>query len=659
MIFDKKCIVTMITVGSVLVLAASVALVFGLNITSRAPRQFTIDYNANTFLMDGVPFRYVSGSFHYFRALPETWRTKLRTMRAAGLNAVDTYVEWSLHNPKDGEYTFEGIADVENFIKIAQEEDLYVILRPGPYICAERDNGGLPYWLFKKYPNIKVRTNDEDYKKEVSIWFSKLMPKLQKYFYGNGGPIIMVQVENEYGIFHSCDKNYLNWLRDEFQIYVQEKALLFTTDIPDERISCGKIEGVFATTDFGIDRAHEMDKIWETLRTVQPNGPLVNSEFYPGWLTHWQEENQRRNADEVADTLKSMLEIGASVNFYMFFGGTNFGFTAGANDWGYGKYMADITSYDYDAPMDEAGDPTLKFVKIRNVIDQFFSLPAVSVPDPAPKMSLTAVDLKPIDLLLSESGRRNLVTKSQKARQPASFEELDQFSGLVIYEAQLPSLEIDPSLLTVNELADRAVVLIDQIFIGVLSRENGITALPISAGFGKILQIIVENQGRINFNKANDTKGILGKVEVQKFDGTKLEIVNWTSSSVPLEAQQISKLVDERKQEKVKIDSTGLLLQGPAIFYAEFTIIRDDIQDTYLDPSGWGKGVVFINGFNLGRYWPLVGPQITVYVPKDLLKKGVNRIVIVEYQKAPTDGRVSFTSTARLDGISTRDKTEL
>lgn len=345
------------------------------------------------------------------------------------------------------------------------------------------------------------------------------------------------------------------------------------------------------------------------------------------------------------------MQTGANVNFYMFFGGTNFGFSAGANAQGSGNYAAHITSYDYDAPMDEAGDPTPKYMKIREAVGQFLELPSIPVPEKAPKMSLPDIQLKPIDLLLSDSGRRNLVTKTVTSDHPQSFEQLDQFSGLVIYEAELPVFQIDPVLLTVNGLADRAIVLVNQTFIGVLSRQNNINSLPINDGFGKTLQIIVENQGRINFAIANDQKGILGSVVVQEADDSKYEIKGWESSSVPLESEQIMKLVEERKDEVVEVNKRGLLLEGPTIYYGEFVISDgDEIYDTYLDPTGWGKGVVFVNGFNLGRYWPNVGPQITLYVPKELLQKGTNKITIVEYQNAPSNGRIRFTSTPQLDG---------
>lgn len=245
------------------------------------------------------------------------------------------YVQWSLHNPEDGVYNWEGIANLEAAIEAAIEADLYVILRPGPYICAEVDNGGVPFWLMTKYPNIKIRTRDLYWTNEVKAWYAQLMPRMDKYMYGNGGPIILVQVENEYGAFKKCDKVYKQWLAQETEKYTKDNAVLFTVDRPfDGELECGLIDGVFATTDFGLQTDKEVDDYWAELRKVQPHGPLVNSEFYTGWLTHWQEENQRRPANPLANTLRKMLSDKANVNFYMYFGGTNFGFWAGANDWG-------------------------------------------------------------------------------------------------------------------------------------------------------------------------------------------------------------------------------------------------------------------------------------------------------------------------------------
>ncbi|GAB0088674.1 Beta-galactosidase [Sergentomyia squamirostris] len=614
-------------------------------------RKFEIDYDNNTFLLDGRPFRYVSGSFHYFRAPRESWRQKLRTMRATGLNAVSTYVEWSLHNPKNnGQYIWDGMADLEHFLDLAQQEDLLVILRPGPYICAERDMGGFPYWLLTKYPHIQLRTYDSDYKAEVAKWYGVLMPKIQPYLYGNGGPIIMVQVENEYGSFRACDHKYMAWLRDETEKYVGDKAVLFTTDGP-AYLSCGSIEGVFATIDFGPSK--NIDSYWSNLRRHQPKGPLVNSEYYPGWLTHWQESMQRVDTERVVKTLEDILRDQASVNIYMFFGGTNFGFTAGANDGGIGGFQADVTSYDYDAPMDEAGDATPKLLAIRDTISKFQALPNLTIPVPAPKLNYGKVYLTPRFSLLSRHVRQQICRPAVKSKTPVSFEEIDQNSGLVIYEILLPGMKRDPSALTIEKLRDRAIVYIDRQMVGILSRENKIDTLSINwANWpGEKLEIVVESQGRINYNVANDFKGILGSVSLD-FN----VLFNWTVTGCPLdnieEIQELTKKMSNFYRDQMdRVDPPKCTVRnGPVFFRAEFNLAQEQVMDTYLDTTGWGKGVAFVNGYNLGRYWPTVGPQITLYVPKEFLKSGENTVILLEYERCPDDRSIELVSTPKLDG---------
>ncbi|KAH8255693.1 hypothetical protein KR038_008834 [Drosophila bunnanda] len=642
------------------VIALTVGLCVGLKAGDDAREdsaRFTIDHEANTFMLDGKPFRYVSGSFHYFRAVPEAWRSRLRTMRASGLNALDTYVEWSLHNPHDGEYNWEGIADVVKFLEIAQEEDFYIILRPGPYICAERDNGGLPHWLFAKYPTIKMRTNDPNYIAEVGKWYAQLMPRLEHLLVGNGGKIIMVQVENEYGDY-ACDHDYLNWLRDETEKYVNGKALLFTVDIPNEKMSCGKIENVFATTDFGIDRIHEIDEIWKMLRVHQPTGPLVNSEFYPGWLTHWQEQNQRRDGQEVANALKTILSYNASVNLYMFFGGTNFGFTAGANynlDGALG-YAADITSYDYDAVMDEAGGVTTKYNLVKEAIGQFLTLPDITL-SPAKRLAYGKVEVTPSLALLSAEGRAALSKGTPvESAKPKTFEELDLYSGLVLYETELPDMDLDPALLKIGQINDRAHVFVDMELVGTLSREAQIYSLPLSKGWGSTLQLLVENQGRVNFFISNDTKGIFGEVSLQLHNGGYLPLENWRSTAFPLDEASIKRW----EGSQISLDSflarQRILRNGPILYTGTLNV--EEVGDTYMNMAGWGKGVAYVNGFNLGRYWPVAGPQITLYVPNEVLKVGSNSLVILEYQRANKTATgddlpaVQFDAVAQLDGES-------
>ncbi|XP_016961179.1 beta-galactosidase [Drosophila biarmipes] len=614
-----------------------------------ANRTFTIDYDNDQFLKDGKPFRFIAGSFHYFRAHPATWQRHLRTMRAAGLNAVTTYVEWSLHNPRDGVYVWSGIADLEHFIRLAVGEDLLVILRPGPYICAERDMGGFPYWLLNKYPGIQLRTADVNYLSEVRIWYAQLFAKISKYLYGNGGPIIMVQVENEYGSYFACDLNYRHWIRDETESHVKGQAVLFTNDGPSV-LRCGKIEGVLATMDFGA--TNDLKPVWAKLRRFQPKGPLVNAEYYPGWLTHWTEPMANVSTRSITSTFINMLDNGASVNFYMFYGGTNFGFTAGANEIGPGNYMADITSYDYDAPMTEAGDPTPKYQALRRIIARYLPLPDQPVPAPVPKRSYGTVRLTSCCSLLSPEARARLSTGFVQATKPKSFEALGQYSGLVLYETWLPSFQRDPSILNVPGVADRGYVYVDDEFVGILARETPVFELPLSASAGRRLQIIVENQGRINFGRQlNDFKGILRDVRLDK-----QVLSNWNMTQFPLESYdnleqlitQSDEAVRQGFQELKKLRT--MLRTGPAIYYGQLDIQKEaDLADTYLDMSGWGKGIVFVNGENLGRYWPLVGPQVTLYVPAPVLKVGSNRLVVVEYQQTPTSQELHFRDTPILN----------
>ncbi|XP_062536479.1 beta-galactosidase-like [Armigeres subalbatus] len=629
----------MVLSNSLLVfIAVAVAIscpVNGQRLLDNRQRTFTVDYDNNTFLLDGAPFQYVAGSFHYFRAMPEAWGSILKSMRAAGLNAITTYVEWSMHNPKEGVYNWKGIADIEQFIQMAHNEDLLVILRPGPYICAERDMGGFPYWLLHKYPGIQLRTADVAYLREIRTWYAELFSRLEPYLYGNGGPIIMVQVENEYGSFFACDYKYMKWLRDETERYVKGNAVLFTNNGPG-LTQCGGIEGVLSALDFGPGTSQEIDGYWQDLRKHQPKGPLVNAEYYPGWLTHWQEKQMARTPIEpVVASLRYMLSSKVNVNIYMFYGGTNFGFTAGANEQGPGRFIPDITSYDYDAPLDESGDPTPKYSAIRQVISEFFPMPNGPLPTPMRKMSLPSVVLRPIANLLDKQFLRAIASPEVRNVTPMTFEALNQYSGLVLYEALLPNdLKTDPMKLTVEKVHDLGYVFVDTNFIGTLSRQNVISTLPVTQGIGEKLQILVENQGRINFGTPNDFKGIVGNVFIDT-----QRVLNWTMTGISLDKSKIDEYIQRNRNKptkKARFRQGTPLRQGPAVFYGTFDIARIDILDTYLNLSGWGKGVIFVNGFNLGRYWPRVGPQITLYLPRHILKRDMNQIILLEYQTIKT-----------------------
>lgn len=317
----------------------------------------------------------------------------------------------------------------------------------------------------------------------------------------------------------------------------------------------------------------------------------------------------------------------------MFFGGTNFGFTAGANDFGDFKYVPDITSYDYDAVMDEPGNITKKFELVRDVIKKYFKIPQVQVIKEK-SFNYGTVNVKPILNLLSQEGRATLAKGvALQSKRPKTFEELDQYSGLVLYETNIAGMDIDvPSVLTVNDLKDRALVYVDQELIGTLSRQNGNFSLSVEKLQGTTLQILVENQGRINFNIANDTKGILGAVTIQKLNSSKVIILeNWSNTAYPFEEPHISNLLSNVHTLKTTTVDTGLLSQGPMIYYGEFLV--SDAHHTFLNTAGWGKGVAFVNGFNLGRYWPNAGPQLTLYVPQEILKNGKNSLILIEYEQ--------------------------
>lgn len=634
------------------IIASAFSVTYGQRVLEK--RSFTIDYDNNTFLMDGKPFQYISGSFHYFRALPESWDQILKAMRAAGLNAVTTYVEWSLHNPKEGVYNWEGMGDIERFVRLAQLEDLYVILRPGPYICAERDLGGFPYWLLNKYPGIQLRTSDVAYLREVRTWYAELLSRLEPYLYGNGGPIIMVQVENEYGSFFACDQKYMKWLRDETARYVRGNAVLFTNNGPG-LTKCGGVDNVISGLDFGAGSTEEINGYWNELRKQQPKGPLINAEYYPGWLTHWQEPVMARVAIEpVSKSLREMLASKVNVNIYMFYGGTNFGFTAGANEAGPGRFVPDITSYDYDAPLDESGDPTPKYFALRKVISEFFPMPNIPEPSPARKMSLPSVVLQVVDNLLNKILLSTIGSPAINARDPQTFEAMNQYSGLVLYEAKLPEgLKTDPMKLTIEKIHDKGYVFVDTTFVGTLSRQNAINTLPISLGIGEKIRIFVENEGRINFGTPNDFKGIVGDV----FINTQ-KLQNWTMTGIPLDnLEKIHEYINRKALLEKRYPSKRIIYKGgtpvargPTILHGTFDIARIDIMDTYLDPTGWGKGVVFINGFNLGRYWPLAGPQTTLYVPRHILRNNQNEIILVEYQTIKTPFMtVGFSSSPKFN----------
>lgn len=454
------------------------------------------------------------------------------------------------------------------------------------------------------------------------------MPKVQSHLYGRGGNIILVQVENEYGSF-GCDFAYTYKIKDITEQYVQSDALLYTTDGSYEQmVRCGHINGTVQTIDFGgVTNAMNQFK---TLRKYYPHGPLINSEFYPGWLSHWQEDFPVVPAAAVTRTLNEMLQHQVNVNFYMFFGGTNFGFTNGANS---GPFLAQTTSYDYDAPLSEAGDVTAKYWAIRNVTARYTFVQDVP-PNPR-KLIYPEVQLTLSANLFNDAVRKDICPSFKTAANPPTFEEFNQKGGLVIYETLLPiNLNDDPEILHVEGVRDRALVYVDRSYVGVLSREKLTNqTIAFSPNNGKKLQLIVEDQGRINYGTLDTWKGIRA-VKVGN-----VNLVNWNATACPLNGETIAQVIrDYSNSHRRRFHTT----RGPTFYIGAFDLTSDQVLDTFMDMRGWSKGVAYINGHNLGRYWSTVKPQKTLYVPKEFLMSGSNLIILLELQSAAVNRTVQF-----------------
>ncbi|XP_032210760.1 beta-galactosidase-1-like protein [Mustela erminea] len=591
-------------------------------------RSFVVDRENDRFLLDGAPFRYVSGSLHYFRVPRVLWADRLFKMRMSGLNAVQFYVPWNYHEPQPGVYNFNGSRDLFAFLNEASLANLLVILRPGPYICAEWDMGGLPAWLLQK-PDIHLRTSDPAFLAAVDSWFKVLLPKLYPWLYHNGGNIISIQVENEYGSYRACDFSYMRHLAGLFRALLGDRILLFTTDGP-EGLKCGSLQGLYTTVDFGP--ADNMTKIFGLLREYEPHGPLVNSEYYTGWLDYWGQNHSTRSVLAVTKGLESMLKLGASVNMYMFHGGTNFGYWNGADE--KGRFLPITTSYDYDAPISEAGDATPKLFALRNVISEFQEIPLGPLPPPSPKMTLGPLPLQLdgdllafLDFLCPQGPISSIL--------PMSFEAVKQDRGFVLYRTYLTYTVSEPTQFWVpnNGVHDRAYVMVDGVFQGVLER-NMKHQLFLMGKVGAKLDILLENMGRLSFgSNSSDFKGLL---EPPVLGQTVLS--RWLM--FPL---KIDKLVKRWFPLQLKKRSHPQVPSGPTFYSTKFPILGEG-GDTFLSLPGWTKGQVWINGFNLGRYWTKRGPQETLYVPRPLLfsRGALNKITLLELENVPPQPQVQF-----------------
>ncbi|XP_062569955.1 beta-galactosidase-like isoform X6 [Saccostrea cucullata] len=592
-------------------------------------RTFEIDYLGNTFVKDGKSFRYISGSIHYMRVPKEYWKDRLMKMYAAGLDAVQFYIPWNFHEPEKGQYDFDGQKDFVQFIKTAQEVGLLVLLRAGPYICGEWDFGGFPAWLLKEDPMMVFRKMEPTYIKYVDIWMDKLLPMLTPLLYENGGPVLMVQIENEYGSYFACDHDYMAHLRDKAREHLGPRALLYTTDGgADSFLKCGTVAGAYATVDFG--NTLNPQKAFQPQRDYEPFGPLVNSEFYPGWLDHWGYPHSTVNLDIFSKALDMLLDYGANVNMYMFEGGTNFGFWNGAN---YAPFQAVPTSYDYDAPMSEAGDITDKYIAIRQVISKYKQLPDMPIPQNTTKTAYGKVEMS--FMATYQDALETLCPKGPiKSQYPLTMEAISQYQGFVLYRhTLLGDTPSEPKTLDLSGVRDRAYLMINQVPQGVFDR-NGQQTINITLKVNQTIDILVENMGHIGFGSEmnNNSKGLIKNVT---FGGSLL--TGWLIYPLTIENFKPASLTGIYR-DKPFVNGN---LTTPSFYVGKLHIPKTP-TDTYLDMSNWGKGqhlIMSSSMFNVGRYWPYVGPQVRLYVPKPFLAPPptINYVIMFELEHAPCD----------------------
>ncbi|XP_042377262.1 beta-galactosidase 8-like isoform X1 [Zingiber officinale] len=603
------------------------------------------------FWKDGNPFRIIGGDVHYFRILPQYWRDRLLRAKALGLNTIQTYVPWNLHEPEPKRWVFEGIADIESYLKLAQELGFLVMLRPGPYICAEWDFGGFPAWLLAIEPPLKLRSSDKTFLAYVQRWWDVLLPKIAPLLYENGGPIIMVQIENEFGSY-GYDKKYLHYLVALARKYLGNETILYTTDGGSrDTLDNGTIpeKGVFSAVDFST--GEDPWPIFQLQKEYNAPGksPPLSAEFYTGWLTHWGEKIAETDANYTAAALEKILSRNGSVVLYMAHGGTNFGFYSGANTGqNESDYKADLTSYDYDAPIKESGDVgNPKYEALRRVIQKYSGVVLPRAPPDNKKLGYGLVDLRKIasfNEVLNDIYDSTMVVKSEH---PMSMETVGQMFGFMLYASKLPPRKRS-SILKILKVHDRAQVFVScgldkagghPIYIGVIERwSNRELLIPkISCSSNSSLLILVENLGRLNYGQyISDKKGILSNVFI---DGTALH--GWQMFPIPLDRFSNFTTVNPIKQ--ISDLMTENISTGPGIYEGHVTInSAKQIKDTFISFRGWNKGIAFVNDFNIGRFWPSLGPQCTLYVPAPLLREGENIVVILELHAPNPDFTINL-----------------
>lgn len=593
--------------------------------------QFVIKDN---FYLDGKPFQVISGSIHYFRVVPEYWRDRLEKLKAMGCNTVETYIPWNMHEPKKGEFCFEGMLDLTHFVELAQELGLYVILRPSPYICAEWEFGGLPAWLLQE-DNMRLRAYYEPFLRHVREYYDVLFERIVPLQITKGGPVIMMQVENEYG-YYGEDTRYMEAMRD-MMLERGVEVPLITSDGPfDETLSCGSIEGAQATGNFGSKTRERFG----VLAPYTKGGPLMCAEFWVGWFDHWGNSGHMKGNPDSAQDLDDMLAMG-HVNIYMFEGGTNFGFMNGSNY--YDALTPDVTSYDYDALLTESGDFTQKYKDFQAVIGKYAIIPEITFSTQIKRKAYGELSVvEKVGLLESIEELSVPVTDTF----PICMEKCGQNYGYILYHSELRR-ERNIERIRLWGANDRANIFVDKkplitlydrelaaeydVLLGSVKKAADVNAPAESVAQGESvvfaqgapIDILMENMGRVNFGPMMEQqrKGITGCVQINGHMH-----YNWTMYPLPLDNIE-------------KIDFSRGFTKGLPAFY-RFELEIEEAGDTFLELPSWGKGCVFLNGVNLGRFWE-IGPQKRLYIPAPLLKQGKNKVVVFETE-GKSSGKLVF-----------------
>jgi beta-galactosidase len=567
-----------------------------------AADRHTFVLGKDDFLLDGKPLQIISGEMHPARIPPEYWRHRIRMAKAMGVNTIAVYIFWNFHETAEGRFDFTTPNhDIAAFLKIVREEGLWVLLRPGPYVCAEWDFGGLPAYLLR-VPDLKVRCLDARYTGAAERYISALSQVIKPSQVTEGGPILMLQIENEYGSFGN-DRNYLLRLRQVWRD-TGIRVPFYTADgATTYMLEAGTLPGAAVGLDPG-----STDEEFALARRMNPGVPVFSSETYPGWLTHWGESWARSGVDEIIKDVQGLLDKGRSFNLYVVHGGTNFGFWAGANSGGQGDYLPDVTSYDYDAPINEQGRATVKYRALREVLGRYRGSSGALPEIPA---DIPAAAIPPITLRPFASLWQNL-PRPVASVQPRPMEDYGQDFGMIAYQTTLFGHK--SGNLVVTDVHDYATVFVDGRYIGKLDRREGVDtiALPKTDNPKPVLTILVEGMGRINFGQAMiDRKGITDRVTLNG-----MTLMNWQVYSLPLKDEYVQRLPQGKVDER------------PGIFFRG-TFDLSEPADTFLDLSEYQKGLVWVNGHNLGRYWNL-GPQRRLYCPASWLRRGQNQILVLD-----------------------------